>query len=185
MKSYNDTKLLLGLLIIGIAGGFAGRALESANVAIPDTGNLNQAAAILATEQNIIGTTNPEIEPTISVGLGSVKDADISFSERRDCTDGLSIKTAQGRTIGFICIPDADSAIIVPEAASRVNAIVVSLGKTNEAAAKEALANGAVAVITHTNDEVFVWTKEKSLTGSTFRFDITGKNTSNLKVVKK
>jgi len=70
MKSYNDKKILLTLLSIAIFAGLSGRWLESMHAGFPETDNLNSAAALLATEQNLA----PQIPVPPSVTLGFVGD---------------------------------------------------------------------------------------------------------------
>ena len=155
MKSYKDRQLLLGLLFIGIAGGFAGRYLETEHFTFPSAGHLNQAAAILATQENIIGTPAPD--PTVTLAfaetdkkLGSFSSVpDIAFSRETDCGNDMTIKTAQDSTVGFLCLdatdPNFDATI--RSDAPKVNALVVSpnFGTKISAIEETAISRGALA----------------------------------------
>lgn len=62
MKSYNDFALVAGLVVVGLFAGFFGRLAEKAGtLAFSPAAQLNSAAAILATEQNIVQSVPPEI----------------------------------------------------------------------------------------------------------------------------
>lgn len=67
MKSYNDKKVLFGLLFLGLAAGFFGRGFEFIKISFPATHNLNTAAALLATEQNLAPTI--KVEPVTTFGF--------------------------------------------------------------------------------------------------------------------
>jgi len=187
MKSYNDQKLLIGLLFLGIAGGFAGRFLEAQHISFPASNNLNQAAAILATQENIVGLSTPEAEPTISLGLGTSAGTDVSFSRTKDCGETMAIKAVKKRTVGFLCLSTTDkhAAATIARASTHVNALVVAFKGTDEATARQSLGLGASVVTLNDANTVRVYTVEKSARGSTFTLDLTGKTASNLAVVKK
>ncbi len=68
MKSFNDKKILIGLVFLGLAAGLSGRFFETAHFAAGN--NLNSAAAILATEQNLA----PQAKPVPEITLGFVGD---------------------------------------------------------------------------------------------------------------
>lgn len=187
MKSYNDQKLLISLLFLGIAGGFAGRFLEAQHISFPASSNLNQAAAILATQENIVGLSTPEAEPTISLGLGTSAGTDVSFSRTKDCGETMTIKAVKKRTIGFLCLSTTDkqAAVTIARASTHVNALVVAFKGTDEGTARRALDLGASVVTLNNATTVQVYTVEKSARGSAFTLDLTGRATKNLSVTKK
>lgn len=187
MKSYNDKRIIVSLLFLGIAGGFAGRFLEQQHISFPSTGNLNQAAAILATEANIVGTPAPEPEPTISLGLGTTKDADVSFSRMNDCHSEMAIKAAKKRTIGFLClsVTDENLDIRIAEAGAKANILTVSFDTHDESVARQILDIGASVVTMKDKETVWLYTAEETTHGSSFKLNLTGQKTSDLVVVKK
>ncbi len=67
MKSYKDKQLLLGLLFLGLGAGILGRGFENIHFTFPGTSDLGQAAAILATQQNIEPHT--VAQPDITLGF--------------------------------------------------------------------------------------------------------------------
>lgn len=164
MKSYKDTKLALGLLFLGIAAGVTGRFFETEHFSFPAAGNLNQAAAIVATETNIVGTKTPVLATVrtvaVSVAKRDVADAvpapDIDFAQYVDCTTPFSIRPLGDATIGFLCL-DANAKDIentVRESAAQVNALIVSPAFSakntpaeNETIAEKIADGGAIAIV--------------------------------------
>ena len=67
MKSYKDKQLLFGLLFLGLSAGFLGRGFEHIRFSFPATNDLNQAAAVIATQQNLVPSL--PITPSITIGM--------------------------------------------------------------------------------------------------------------------
>ncbi|MEI8129886.1 MAG: CapA family protein [bacterium] len=70
MKSYKDKQLLFGLLFLGLSAGFLGRGFEHIHFTFPATNDLNQAAAVIATQQNLV----PSLPTPTSITIGMVGD---------------------------------------------------------------------------------------------------------------
>lgn len=150
MKSYKDKQLLFGLLFLGIAGGLAGHFFETEHLSFPSANNLNQAAAILATQQNIVGASAVPTAASFSIGFSESvpTTTDIAFTETTDCTADMSIKAYADQTVGFLCLPatDTDFDPAIEAAAAKVNALVVSFdfGTKTSAAQQETFADRAI-----------------------------------------
>jgi poly-gamma-glutamate capsule biosynthesis protein CapA/YwtB (metallophosphatase superfamily) len=71
MKSYKDKdkQLLIGLLFLSLVAGLTGRFFETEHFTFPKANSLNSAAALLATQQNIVGTKQ-NTPVTVSLGFG-------------------------------------------------------------------------------------------------------------------
>ena len=70
MKSYKDKQLLLSLLFLGLAAGLFGRGFEHLSFSFPASTDLNQAAAIVATQENLA----PQLPPPPVITLGFAGD---------------------------------------------------------------------------------------------------------------
>ena len=158
MKSYKDNRLLMGLLMLGIAAGVTGRFFETERMSFPSQGNLNQAAAILATRENIVGAPSATPNPAKSLGVSdSMKtETDVSFVRQEDCGGEMAIKAKDSRTVGFLCLSAKDPAAdaVIAEASTKVNALVVSfnygtgmLRTDQEKVAERAIDAGAAMVV--------------------------------------
>ncbi len=171
MKSYfdHDRRVFFGLLFLALAAGVTGRFFETEHFTFPGANNLNQAAALLATQDNIVGTPDTMTAPTLTLAVAETAKKlagispvpDVSFSREADCAQSgaesdMTIKTAHGRTVGFLCLdakdPNFDAAIRAD--APKVNALVVSPNfgeKTTQlqmtAVSRGALADGAALVV--------------------------------------
>ena len=137
MKSYKDKQLMFKLLLLAIAEGAAGRFFETEHLSFPSAGNLNQAAAILATKENIVGIPGGAPDAPVTLGFSDSlpATADISFTRAADCGPSMAIKAYGGKTAGFLCLDAADPNFDskVKAASAEVNALVV----TPKFAAKE------------------------------------------------
>jgi hypothetical protein len=138
MKSYKDKQLLIGLVLLGLAAGGAGRFFESEHFSFPSGGQLNSAAAILATQENLARSPAPLPTPEAPV-----------FSRAEDCTTPMSIKTEGDATVGFLCLKTTDKNFDekILAATKQANKIIVSLDKKDPKASKRALAAGAASVV--------------------------------------
>ena len=67
MKSHKDKELIIALLFIGLFAGFSGRIFETLSFPSPTDTGLNQATAILATQENIV--SKEPIPPTVTLGF--------------------------------------------------------------------------------------------------------------------
>ena len=164
MKSYfdHDRRVFFGLLFLALGASVAGRFFETQHYTFPGANNLNQAAALLAVEENIVGTPDVTVVPTVTLAvsettkkLASVSPApDISFSREADCAPSaadsdMTIKTAHGRTVGFLCLdakdPNFDAAIRAD--APKVNTLVVSpnFGSKAKSSDMTAISRGALS----------------------------------------
>lgn len=65
MKSFKDKQLVLGLLFLGLVAGAMGGYFEQQSASLSNGNGINQAAAILATEQNLTSTLPPPPEITL------------------------------------------------------------------------------------------------------------------------
>jgi poly-gamma-glutamate capsule biosynthesis protein CapA/YwtB (metallophosphatase superfamily) len=70
MKSYKDKQVIFGLMFLGIAAGLFGRGFENLHFTFPKTDTFNQAAAFLATQENLV----PRVTAPPSISLGFVGD---------------------------------------------------------------------------------------------------------------
>ncbi len=67
MKSHNDKQLLYSLIFIGLVAGLFGHYFETGKITFSNSNGINSAAALLATEQNLVGTA--PATPSISLGF--------------------------------------------------------------------------------------------------------------------
>ena len=163
----------MGLLLLGIAGGFVGRFFETEHLSFPAANNLSQAAAIMATQENIVGTPPPAPVPEFTLGFSVSKPvvADVSFTQTADCGADMSIKAYQSYTVGFLCLDakDAKAANLdstIKEAAKKVNELVVAFKTNDSKLAHRALADGAVSAVIFEKKTTWVYTKNTSAHGT-------------------
>ena len=70
MKRHNDKQILYSLIFVGLLAGLFGHYFETGKITFSNSNGINSAAALLATEQNLVSTT----PAPSSISLGFVGD---------------------------------------------------------------------------------------------------------------
>lgn len=169
MKSYKDKRIIVGLLALALFAGGAGRFFESTHFSFPKTNDLGQAAAILATQENIVGAKTPEALPDTSLAIVRSKKLqtteDIVLAPAGCVNRSFEIFAHESYTVGFLClsIKAGDFDTQIQNATGKANVLVVAIDAPDTAFADRAQKAGALMTVSYSEKDVWVYTKDTTL----------------------